>query len=217
MSLTARTLADAMRIGDQAAALWIDHVNAALIKCGCQTREQIAMWLAQVGHESAGLTRLVESLDYSAEALAATWPTRFTLASAALIGRTRESPANQRQIAERVYGGRLGNVNPGDGWTYRGRGPIQVTGKDNYHECGEHIGVDLVAHPDLLELRSTGALSTAWYWQTRGIAAMGGDVDRVTRAINGGTHGIDDRRVRYVRALSVLGGGKLRRIGSVAP
>lgn len=212
MILTARTLADAMRIGEQAASLWVDHVNAALKRCGCEMREQVAQWIAQVGHESAGLTRMVESLDYSAEALAATWPTRFTLASAALIGRTHDAPANQRQIAERVYGGRMGNVNPGDGWTYRGRGPIQITGRENYGKCGAYIGVDLIAHPDLLELRSTGALSTAWYWHERGIAAMGGDVDRATRAINGGTHGIDDRRARYVRALAVLGGGELRRV-----
>jgi len=212
VTITTRALSDAMRISEQAATLWVDHVNAALKRCGCEMREQVAQWIAQVGHESAGLTRLVESLDYSAEALAATWPNRFTLASAALIGRTHDAPANQRQIAERVYGGRLGNTNPGDGWMYRGRGPIQITGKDNYRACGECLGVDLVAHPDLLELRSTGALSTAWYWQTRGIAVMGGDVDRATRAINGGTNGIDDRRVRYVRALSVLGGGELRRV-----
>jgi putative chitinase len=163
------------------------------------------MWIAQVGHESAGLTRLVESLNYTPDALMATWPTRYTRATAEAHGRTEAKAADQKAIAIHVYGDRLGNrQNTLDGWTYRGRGPIQVTGRANYRECGQAIGVDLESEPSLLELRSTGAASTAWYWRKHKLTGYNGDVLAVTRRINGGTNGIDDRQRRYQRALSVL-------------
>ena len=203
--LTPERLADAMRIEIAAAGLWVTHVNSALSLCGCSTAEHVAMWIAQVGHESAGLTRLVESLNYTPDALMATWPTRYTRATAQAHGRTESKPADQKAIAMHVYGDRLGNrQNTLDGWTYRGRGPIQVTGRANYLECGQAIGVDLESEPSLLELRSTGAASTAWYWRKHKLTGFGGDVLSVTRRINGGTNGIDDRQRRYQRALSVL-------------
>lgn len=203
--LTASRLAAAMGIGDEAAELWVMHVNTALGMCGCNTPEHVAMWIAQVGHESAGLTRLVESLNYTPEALRATWPTRFSADDALRLGRHGDRAANQRVIANIAYLGRLGNQ-PGtdDGWNYRGRGPIQVTGRANYRECGTVIGVDLVSDPTLLELRATGASSTAWFWRKHKLTGFGGDVLSVTRRINGGTNGLDDRQARYVRALSVL-------------
>jgi putative chitinase len=203
--LTPERLADAMRIEIAAAGLWVTHVNSALSLCGCSTAEHVAMWIAQVGHESAGLTRLVESLNYTPDGLMATWPTRYTRATAQAHGRTESKPADQKAIAMHVYGDRLGNrQNTLDGWTYRGRGPIQVTGRANYRECGQAIGVDLESEPALLELRATGAASTAWYWRKHKLTGFGGDVLSVTRRINGGTNGIDDRQRRYQRALSVL-------------
>lgn len=204
--LTASRLAAAMDITDEAAELWVMHVNTALEMCGCTTPEHVAMWLAQVGHESSGLTRLVESLNYSPEGLLATWPTRFDTTTAARLGRHGEQAADQQEIAERVYGGRLGNVNWLDGWRFRGRGPIQVTGRANYRECGMAIGHDLEQEPSLLELRSTGAASTAWYWGKHRLTGYNGDVLSVTRKINGGTNGIEDRQRRYDKALSVLAG-----------
>ncbi len=203
--LTPERLADAMRIEIAAAGLWVTHVNSALSLCGCSTAEHVAMWIAQVGHESAGLTRLVESLNYTPDGLMGTWPTRYTPARAQEHGRTQDKAADQRAIAIHVYGDRLGN-RPGtdDGWRYRGRGPIQVTGRANYRECGQAIGVDLESEPSLLELRSTGAASTAWFWRKHKLTGYNGDVLAVTRRINGGTNGIDDRQRRYVRALSVL-------------
>lgn len=203
--LTPERLADAMRIELAAAGLWVTHVNSALSLCGCSTAEHVAMWIAQVGHESAGLTRLVESLNYTPDGLMATWPTRYTHARAIEHGRTADKAADQRAIAIHVYGDRLGN-RPGtdDGWRYRGRGPIQVTGRANYRECGQTIGADLEAEPSLLELRSTGAASTAWFWRKHKLTGFGGDVLSVTRRINGGTNGIEDRQRSYARALSVL-------------
>lgn len=205
--ITPQRLADAMRIELAAAELWVAHVNSALSLCGCSTPEHVAMWIAQVGHESAGLTRLVESLNYTPDGLMATWPTRYTRALAIEHGRTQDKAADQRAIEMHVYGDRLGN-RPGtdDGWRYRGRGPIQVTGRANYRECGQAIGVDLESEPSLLELRSTGAASTAWYWRKHKLTGFGGDVLSVTRKINGGTNGIEDRQRRYGIALSVIKG-----------
>lgn len=206
--LTEQRLADAMGITESAAGLWVAHVNSALSLCGCSTAEHVAMWIAQVGHESAGLTRLVESLNYTPDGLMATWPTRYTRARAIEHGRTQDKAADQRAIAIHVYGDRLGNrQGTDDGWRYRGRGPIQVTGRANYRECGQTIGADLEAEPSLLELRSTGAASTAWFWRKHKLTGFGGDVLSVTRRINGGTNGIDDRQRRYQRALSVLAVG----------
>ncbi len=206
--LTEQRLADAMGITESAAGLWVSHVNSALSLCGCSTAEHVAMWIAQVGHESAGLTRLVESLNYTPDGLMATWPTRYTRARAIEHGRTQDKAADQRAIAIHVYGDRLGNrQGTDDGWRYRGRGPIQVTGRANYRECGQTIGADLEAEPSLLELRSTGAASTAWFWRKHKLTGYNGDVLAVTRRINGGTNGIDDRQRRYQRALSVLAVG----------
>lgn len=204
--LTAQRLADAMGISADAASLWVAHVNTALGMCGCTTPEHVAMWIAQVGHESAGLTRLVESLNYAPEGLLATWPSRFDAATAARLGRHGEQAADQQGIAEIVYGGRLGNVHSGDGWRFRGRGPIQVTGRANYRECGQAIGQDLEQSPEQLELRGTGAASTAWYWRKHKLTSYNGDVIRVTRLINGGTKGLAERQIRYDRALRVLSG-----------
>jgi putative chitinase len=194
-----------MGIGEQSAGLWLPHVNAALELCGCHTAEHVAMWIAQVGHESAGLTRLVENLNYTPEGLIATWPSRYTRELAEAHGRTGSKPADQRAIALHVYGDRLGN-RPGteDGWLYRGRGPIQVTGRANVRECGDAIGVDLLRDPSLLEMRATGCASTSWYWRKHRLAGFGGDVHAVTRRINGGLNGLADRQARYDRALAVL-------------
>lgn len=202
--LTATRLADAMGIGTGAAELWVSHVNTALTLCGCSTVEHVAQWIAQIGHESDNMKRLVESLNYTPEGLRATWPNRFDEATAQRLGRHDNHAADQQEIAEIAYGGRLGNVHAGDGFRFRGRGLVQVTGRANYRECGQYIGQDLEQEPSLLEMRSTAAASTAWYWRKHKLTGYNGDVLRVTRAINGGTHGLADRQARYDKALSVL-------------
>lgn len=205
--LTEQRLADAMGISSEASAMWLPHVQTALALCKCSTAEHVAMWIAQVGHESANLSRMVESLNYSPEGLMATWPNRYGPSLARSHGRVGNRAADQKAIALNVYGGRLGNI-PGtdDGWTYRGRGPIQVTGRANYRECGIAVGIDLERDPSALELRSTGAASTAWYWGKHKLTQYGGDVVAVTRAINGGMNGLAERRARYAKAISVLAG-----------
>lgn len=220
MQLTSKQLTDAAAISTKAAELWIRPINKSLAACDIRTPSQAAMWIAQCGHESGGFARLVESLNYSPEGLLSTWPSRYGLHGSSRFGmsgiarthgRSNSKPADERAIANFVYGDRLGNDGPDDGWNYRGRGLIQVTGKDNYRECGLWMRLPLVAHPELLEDREAAALSTAWYWQTRGLLGVS-DVAEATKRINGGTNGLTDRLRRYAKALDVLSRGELRRV-----
>lgn len=211
--LTEQQLSDAMGISSDAAALWLPHVRTALTLCRCSTPEHVAMWIAQVGHESSGLTRLVESLNYSIDALLTKFGRhRISEVDARAFGRSGSRPADQRQIALRIYGGEWGLKNLGnrpgtdDAAKYIARGPIGVTGRANYLMCGIAIAIDLECDPSALELRSTGAASTAWYWGKHRLTGYNGDVLSVTRKINGGTNGIEDRQRRYDKALSVLAG-----------
>lgn len=145
-------------------------------------------FLGQVLHESAGLTRFTENLNYSAERLCQVWPERFpTLADA------RPYAKNPEALANRVYGGRMGNTEPGDGWRYRGRGPIQLTGKSNYAAVGELIGQDLVVLPELMEQPRYSLEATIAWWEDRIPDHMIGDPQKVTKRVNGGLIGLNDR------------------------
>ncbi|EKC5092762.1 glycoside hydrolase family 19 protein, partial [Salmonella enterica] len=110
----------------------------------------------------------------------------------------------QRAIANLVYSKRMGNNGPGDGWNYRGRGLIQITGLNNYRDCGNGIKTELVAHPDLLAQDTYAARSAAWFFVIKGCLKYSGDVERITLIINGGLNGIDDRRARYYKARALL-------------
>ena len=98
----------------------------------------------------------------------------------------------------------MGNNGPGDGWNYRGRGLIQITGLNNYRDCGNVLKVDLVAQPELLAQDEYAARSAAWFFATKGCMKYTGDLVRVTKIINGGQNGIDDRRARYDAARKAL-------------
>jgi putative chitinase len=145
-------------------------------------------FLGQVLHESAGLTVLEENLNYGAQRLMAVWPKRFpTLAKAAQYAH------NPERLANYVYAGRLGNTQPGDGWQYRGRGPIQVTGKDNYAKVGDLMGQDLINNPDLMAQPHYALEAAIAWWEDRIPDAMLGDSERVTTRVNGGLIGLADR------------------------
>lgn len=183
------------------ATSWVSWLQGTCKAYQINTPMRIAMFLAQIAHESAGLTRLVENLNYSAEGLMRTWPTRFpTLDVAQQYAREPE------KIANRVYANRMGNGDEasGDGWKYRGRGLIQITGKSNYKEFADAIGEDYVADPDLLRQPVNAALSAGWFWAERSInrVADTGSVEAVTKIINGGTHGLADRQRRFADCLA---------------
>ena len=158
---------------------------------------RLHVFLAQLGHESAGLTRTVESLYYTRpETLMAVWPRRFPTVEAA-TPYLRKS----RALAEKVYGGRadLGNTEPGDGARFIGRGFIQITGRANYREMGELIGVDLEAEPERAADPNIAVRIACAYWTRRRIneAVDAGSFWDATRRINGGCIGYEDR-VRWL-------------------
>ncbi|HAT2599801.1 TPA: glycoside hydrolase family 19 protein [Citrobacter freundii] len=186
------------------ASRWFQPLKAAMKEFGIESADDQAMFIAQVGHESGGFTRIVENLNYSADGLKTTFGKYFPGDTAQLYGRTADHPANQKAIANIVYAHRMGNIEENDGWNYRGRGLIQITGHDNYRDCGAGLGADLLLHPQLLEQDEYAARSAAWFFASKGCLKRSGDIKAVTKIINGGTNGLDDRKARYEKAKSVL-------------
>ncbi|KFC87636.1 glycoside hydrolase family 19 protein [Hafnia alvei] len=186
------------------AARWFPPIDAAMKEFGITAATDQAMFIAQVGHESGGFRQVVESLNYTSGALVAVFGKRITQQQANALGRTTAQSARQDAIANLVYSNRLGNKASGDGWKYRGRGLIQITGLDNYRACGAALKLDLVTKPELLELDLQAARSAAWFYTSKGCMAYGADVYRVTQIINGGLNGIDDRKVRYNKARAAM-------------
>lgn len=157
----------------------------------------VPYFLGQVLHESANLTRVEELLNYtSAARLCAVWPRRFpTTASAEPYVR------NPERLANLVYGKRMGNTEPGDGWRYRGRGLIQVTGRANYEAVGKAIGLDLLADPDMLKQPDIALRASLAWWSINVPSNVIGDVERITRIVNGGNAGLDERK--HITALAL--------------
>jgi len=200
MAITAQQLLQILPNAGQVAGVFVPVLNTAMSRYQIVGSKRIAAFVAQVGHESGHLTRLVENLNYSADALRMTWPSRF---DAGLASATARKP---EQIANITYGKRMGNTAPGDGWKYRGRGLIQITGKNNYRDCGDALGLDLIAQPELLEKPQHASMSAAWFWASRGLNTLAdsGSFSKITQRINGGQNGAADRQALYARALKVL-------------
>lgn len=200
--LTSAKLAAIYQISQANADKWFPHIDAALDKFSINSRLRISAFLAQIGHESAKLTAVSENLNYSASGLTATFGKYFDAATATEYARQPE------RIANRVYANRLGNGNEasGDGWKYRGRGLVQVTGKENYGSCSKGIGKNVVESPDLLTEPADAALSAGWFWNSKGLNnyADRSDFDTITRRVNGGLNGKADRDMLYQRALKIL-------------
>jgi len=192
---------------------YLNQINAAMTKFGISSVASQAAFVAQMLHESGNFTAMEESLNYSPSALLATWPARFTLATAALYGRTATHPANQVMIANIAYGGRMGNgpAATGEGYRFRGRGPGQLTGRDNYLNCGAALGIDLIAYPELVAHPDVGCLAFAWFW-TKGnptgknlsLLADKGQINAVSVAVNGGKIGLNERAQLTRDVMAVL-------------
>ncbi len=184
-------------------------LEAAMREFGIASKYAQAGFLGNCAHESAGFSQVVENLNYSADALIAYFSrNRISAADAYKFGRGPNQAADQRAIANLIYGGawganNLGNTEPGDGWRFRGRGYIQTTGRANYLKTGGGLGLDLIAKPELLELPVNAARSAAQFWHSRGCTALAESQqwERLTRQINGGMNGHQDRMQRIQRAL----------------
>ena len=185
-----------------------EYLNRAMARYKIDSPARAAAFLAQIGHESTGLTVAVENLNYSAQGLANTWPNRYRAEDGAPNELAHKLARKPEQIANHTYANRMGNGTPesGDGWKYRGRGFIQTTGKNNYHELGQGLGINVVAVPDLLLQPEYAALSAAYFWHANGLNELAdtGRFDLITRKINGGTHGAADRNRRWEEAKRVL-------------
>ncbi len=203
--MTPSKLAAAANISDELADKWAAPLTAAMDKFGINTPRRQAQFIAQIAHESGGFKQLTENLNYSAQGLASTWPGRFSTGTGP-NELAREIARNPEKIANAAYGLRMGNNAQGDGWRYRGRGLIQLTGKANYQAAATAIGAPLVEQPGLVAEPAMAAMTAAWFWSKNGLNALAdsGATRAVTKRINGGTTGLDDRLARYVRAEKVL-------------
>jgi putative chitinase len=184
------------------------HLNRAMARHKIDSPVRVAAFLAQVGHESNGLTAVVENLNYSALGLAATWPSRYRTADGKANALAEQIARKPRDIANHTYSDRMGNgpLSSDDGWRYIGRGYIQTTGKSNYDRLSQATGINFTAVPALLETPEYAALSAAYFWQSNGLneLADAGQFDAITKRINGGTHGAADRRARWHKATQLL-------------
>lgn len=185
---------------------WYSAMSLLFPKYEINTPARIAGFVAQCGHESQNFKTLEENLNYSAEGLNRTFPKYFVKAG-------RDAQAYHRQpekIANVVYANRMGNGDTasGEGWKFRGRGVIQLTGKDNYSRFAKYVGKSIDETIEYLKTKQGALESACWFWKTNGLneIADSGDIVAMTKRINGGTIGLEDRQKHYTHALAVLGG-----------
>jgi putative chitinase len=181
------------------AAQWGDVFADVVSPDAFRSDLDLESWLGQILHESQGLTHLSENLNYSAERLMVIWPKRFpNMATASMYA---HQPI---KLANLVYGGRMGNDEDGDGWLYRGRSPLQITGKANYDKVGALMGQDLVSLPELLEQPRYALEACIAWWEGNIPDDMLGDPERTTKRVNGGLIGLADREELTDLAKSAL-------------
>ena len=182
--------------------IWVEAMNKILPKYDIVTPKRLAAFLAQTAHESAGFTAVRENLNYSAQGLMKTWPSRFNSATATAYARQPE------KIANKVYANRMGNGDEasGDGWRYRGRGLIQITGKANYTKLAQYIKKTLQETIGYCETVEGAVESACFYWVSNNLNAIAdtGDMTTLTRRINGGVIGLADRLDKYKKTLEDL-------------
>ncbi len=182
---------------------------------GITSPRELANFMAQVTHESRDLTRLEEGFRYTKSI--SQIPVRSAMregAEALESARLEALQGKPEKLAELMYGGRMGNDEPGDGYKYRGRGYIQLTGKENYEKAGEALGLDLKNHPELAsEPRNASRIAT-WYWNERVPERSQENVTAATRAINGGLNGLADREQRFDKWQRTLTPEVMERLGS---
>ena len=182
---------------------WYEALSVLLPDYEINTPNRIAAFIAQCAHESASFTALHENLNYRAETLSKVWPKKFPPAVAQQYAHKPEA------IANLAYASRMGNGNEasGDGWRYCGRGLIQLTGKDNYTAFADSIGITPEEVSDYVQTFEGAAQSACWFWESNNLNqyADSGDIETMTKRINGGTLGLEDRKKHYEHAKHILG------------
>ena len=181
---------------------WLDPLNQTFIKYNMSTTQRQAAFIGQCQHESNNFRTLEENLHYSADGLMRTWPSRFPSADVA-----EQYANNPEKIANKVYAGRMGNTEEGDGWKFHGRGLIQLTGRENYDNCGKGIGAVLADKPQLLVEPYYACMSAGWFWNKKGLNDLADkrDYPEMTKRINGGLLGLADRIAKIDKAKEILG------------
>jgi putative chitinase len=196
--LTAEKL-KALKIGEQ----WLNPLNETFERYGIDTPIRQASFIGQCGHECAQFKILEENLNYRAETLMRIWPKRFPTLEIA-----KQFEKNPKKIANMVYANRMGNRDEasGDGYRFRGRGCLQTTGSANYFHAGKALGVDLIMEPDLLSTPKYAALAAGFFWNTHKLNELADirDFVKMTKKINGGTIGLQDRIEHINHAFDVL-------------
>jgi len=191
---------------------YVEHWHSALEQLlpdySIDTPERIAAFIAQCSHESAGFTALKENLNYKAATLRKIFPKYFPTDE--LAQHYASLPNKQEAIANKVYANRMGNgpEESGDGYRFCGRGLIQLTGRDNYSWFAASLDISVEEASEYLQTFEGAAQSACWFWETNSLNrwADAGDIVMLTKKINGGTIGLEDRKKHYEHALHVLGG-----------
>jgi putative chitinase len=185
--------------------VWVDALNETFQRFDISTPVRQASFIGQCGHECANFKVLEENLNYRAETLMKLWKSRFPTVEIA-----NEYARNPKKIANKVYSSRMGNRDEasGDGYRFRGRGCIQLTGHANYFHAGQACGEDFVMQPDLVATPKYAAMTAGWFWNTHKINQFADrqDFTLMTKKINGGTIGLDDRIKHINHALDILNG-----------
>jgi putative chitinase len=186
---------------------WLNALNQLLPDYEINTPKRIAAFIAQCAHESGGFRALKENLNYKAATLRKIFPKYFPTDE--LANEYASKPNKQEAIANKVYANRMGNGDEasGDGFRYCGRGLIQLTGKDNYSWFAASLGITVEEAAEYLQTFEGAAQSACWFWETNNLNqwADKGDILTLTKRINGGTIGLEDRIKHYEHALHVLG------------
>lgn len=182
------------------AAKWADALNETCERFAIDSPFRIAGFLSQTAHESGGFKFVKENLNYSAASLMRVWPTRFPTLEVA-----QAYAMNPEKIANKTYSSRMGNGDEasGDGWKYIGRGLIQLTGKNNYVAYSMACDNEALTKPEIVEQPKYAAESAGWFWDVNKLNTLADaqDVVGMTKRINGGTHGLDDRQMKYAKVM----------------
>jgi putative chitinase len=190
-----------LHIGEQ----WVEPLNETFARFDISTPIRQASFIGQAGHESGNFTKLQEGLSYSAERLMKIWPKRFPTIEIA-----QKYARNEKALANNVYANRMGNRNEasGDGFRFSGKGLFQLTGHSNFYHAGKALGEDFVMQPELVKTPRYAALTAGWFWDTHKLNKYADlqDFLMMTKKINGGTIGLDDRIRHINHALDILNG-----------